>query len=361
MNIPKKFVNKTLHSQVADALRQDIMTIYQPGQKLEGEVKLAQRLGVSPLTLRQAFAVLVHEGLIERRNGSGTYVADDLERPYVAIFTSTSSDLRDTDFQRRIFQICGSLVRERGYSVHLHVLPEGFRAEEWSPFSRRISHGRVCGALFIAIHPGPLATVLAQKDVPYVVTDEGFSHGVLIDSVPAVREGTRYLLERGCRRIALMQWCPYTTPTPEYEAFQAVLAEHHVPVHEKWIRRNVPLRASGAGWEQFREIWTARDEKPDGLLVLDDVLFAEVALGILDSHVKVPDQLQVVTHANKGSPITYPFPVTLLEVDPNEFAGAMTDLLIKLINKEPMETPIKRLHPRLIPAGVRKGELAPVA
>jgi len=48
------FPKKTLHAKVADALRQDIITRYRPGEKLEGEVKLAKRLGVSQITLRQA-------------------------------------------------------------------------------------------------------------------------------------------------------------------------------------------------------------------------------------------------------------------------------------------------------------------
>ena len=52
---------------------------------------------------------------------------------------------------------------------------------------------------------------------------------------------------------------------------------------------------------------------------------------------------------------------TVLEVDPYEYAEAMTDLLIKLIKKEPVETPIRHIYPRLIPAEVRRGELAPVA
>ena len=361
MTIVRKFSNKPLHTQVADALRQDILASYHPGEKMEGEAKFARRLGVSPFTLRQAFAVLAYEGLIERRNGSGTYVAGDLERPYITVFTFFDPNAKATDFQTRIFWLCGSVLRERGYPVRLHVMTEGFQDEEWSPYCRGVAQGRICGALFISLRPGPMATALAEKAVPYVVTGEGFPYGVSLDDPAILREGTRHLLERGCRKIAVLGWNGSQTKDlclQSLASFRALLDESGAAYHAEWLRNAVPPNVPGAGWEQFREIWAARDEKPDGLLVLDDVLFRDVMLGILDSHIQVPEQLQVVTHANKGSGFTYPFPVTTLEIDPDEYVEAMADLLIKLIKKEPMETRMKYIQPHLLLAGEREERLS---
>ncbi len=46
-----------------------------PLQRLPTEVELASRYGVSRLTLRRALAVLQEEGLVDRRQGSGTFVS----------------------------------------------------------------------------------------------------------------------------------------------------------------------------------------------------------------------------------------------------------------------------------------------
>jgi GntR family transcriptional regulator len=59
-----------LHRRIADRLR--AMVAQAPGAVLPGEVELAQRWRVSRATVRQAFAALVHEGLVERRRRVGT-------------------------------------------------------------------------------------------------------------------------------------------------------------------------------------------------------------------------------------------------------------------------------------------------
>jgi len=42
-------------------------------------------------------------------------------------------------------------------------------------------------------------------------------------------------------------------------------------------------------------------------------------------------QLQIAVHANKGSGVSYPFPVSRLEVDLEEWAEGMVQRLIQLM------------------------------
>lgn len=61
-----------------------------PGSRLPGERELSEVLSVQRETVRQAFRMLENQGLIERRHGSGTYVAKPkIERDAGRLFPFT--------------------------------------------------------------------------------------------------------------------------------------------------------------------------------------------------------------------------------------------------------------------------------
>lgn len=61
--------------QIAEALRVRIVSM-DPGARLPSEPQLAKEFGVSRFTVTRAVEVLMEEGLITRRQGSGTFVAE---------------------------------------------------------------------------------------------------------------------------------------------------------------------------------------------------------------------------------------------------------------------------------------------
>lgn len=66
---------KAKYVQLFNQLKENIVRgVYQDGQRLSGENEMAQEFGISRQTVRQALSMLEREGLIERRQGSGTYV-----------------------------------------------------------------------------------------------------------------------------------------------------------------------------------------------------------------------------------------------------------------------------------------------
>lgn len=63
--------------QIHNAIKRDIETgKWAIGDRIPSERKLAVVFGVSRMTLRQAIQTLVDEGILERRIGAGTYVAN---------------------------------------------------------------------------------------------------------------------------------------------------------------------------------------------------------------------------------------------------------------------------------------------
>src|SRR6476661_1945984 len=64
-----------LYQQIETYLRQSIDTgTLAPSTRLPATRQVAQDLGISRITVENAYAALESDGLVERRTGSGTYV-----------------------------------------------------------------------------------------------------------------------------------------------------------------------------------------------------------------------------------------------------------------------------------------------
>ena len=80
-----KEASKPRYLQILDHLRHEIRDgRYQPGDKLPTEVELMAQFGVSRTTVSRALRSLESEGMLMRRQGSGTYVREEIEQEPVA-------------------------------------------------------------------------------------------------------------------------------------------------------------------------------------------------------------------------------------------------------------------------------------
>ena len=84
-------------------------------------------------------------------------------------------------------------------------------------------------------------------------------------------------------------------------------------------------------------MWGATGEKPDGILITNDLLFSGAAQAIRELRIDVPGQLRVATHANRGVAAPRPpFAHVRIEFDPRDFALALVHLLeLRLAGKRP--------------------------
>jgi DNA-binding LacI/PurR family transcriptional regulator len=161
-----------------------------------------------------------------------------------------------------------------------------------------------------------------------------------------VRRSVRHLVGQGCRRIAMLSFAPGAGEV----ALKSALTECGLDYRAEWVRHDLHPMLSGAGWEEFREIWMARREKPDGLIVVDDVLFDEVRIAIQELGLHVPEQLRIVTHANKGAARRYPFAVTEVQIDPERYAESLGGMLLSRLRGEAVEPPTVTLPFEMVEA-----------
>jgi len=88
---------KPLYQQLRDVIRNKIMAgEYAPGTAIPSENELANMYGVHRLTVRNTIEILVDEGLLVTRQGSGIYVVGEKKQMNIDQFPGYKKSLKDT-------------------------------------------------------------------------------------------------------------------------------------------------------------------------------------------------------------------------------------------------------------------------
>ncbi len=114
-----------LYHQLAEQLEQAIRAgTLEPGAEIGNEVRLAERLGVSRPTMRQAILQLVEKGLLVRRRGIGTHVVDAPIARTLKL-TSLFDDLAATNQRPGTVLLCHEVVPAPEEIAQVLTVPAG--------------------------------------------------------------------------------------------------------------------------------------------------------------------------------------------------------------------------------------------
>ena len=109
--------------------------LLRPGERLPSERELAERMGVSRPSLREAIADLQERDLLVSRAGSGVYVADMLEttfsRALINLFATHDEAVFDyVSFRRDLEGMAAERAARFGSDTDLKVIDTVFRKME---------------------------------------------------------------------------------------------------------------------------------------------------------------------------------------------------------------------------------------
>ncbi len=110
------FVNREsfvpIYHQIADYLRNQINEgMYKAGEMLPTEAEIMEKLHVSRTTVRQAFNLLVQEGIVKREPGKGTFVSESRVKSRFSSVDSFSHDIE------RLGKKPGTILLEKNFSI----------------------------------------------------------------------------------------------------------------------------------------------------------------------------------------------------------------------------------------------------
>lgn len=348
----------SLSRQVSEVLRREIGARCRPGDRLPGMRALCRRFGVSINTIGAAIDLLAGDGLVTRRQGSGVFVSSRPPRRRVGILSELNLFHPGIGrFYPAVADALKSRLEERDAAAYLYVgTALGGAAETETTtcpgFWADAAAGRLDGAVILTTKSTAALGKLIQA-CPIPAVGDKTDHTVMLDTAGIVTAAVRRLAGRGCRRLGLLA-------SHVVEPFRQAVGDCGLATDDAWIRHDFNPAIRGSGWDEFREIWRAPGGKPDGLVILDDMLFADAQLAVFELGVRVPADLRLVVQTNRGASPPSRLPIDAIEVDPREMAAALADLLVKRLDGAPFAPVTRMLSFREVPAAVGRRRAAAV-
>ncbi len=304
---------KPKHQEISRQLRADIDAgRHGPDRRLPSEPQLVKRFGVSRPTVARALLDLQHEGLIERRPGSGTYVRAGA--PPAAVASTRQLGLLIPGLgTTEIFElICGelaSLARGQDYSLlwggSTHPGQDTDASLDHAcELVRHFISRRVNGVFFAPYELVPekesvnrrLAEMLRQAGIPVVLLDrdlQSFPNRsdfdlVGIDNVAGGYLLAEHLVKLGCQHIRFVAR-PHSAPTVDARiaGVRESLVRHRLEIDPGWLRIGEPSDA-----RFVRTLMAAR--QADALICANDHTAALLLRALGLAGVRVPRDVRVV-------------------------------------------------------------------
>ena len=247
------------------------------------------------------------------------------------LFAETAAASMGHPFYPAVLQGLGKVAGERRYHMLLSTGAENMTEEAAmrDMADSGFASGLICLATLTAPDENAQKIALPMVEIGHP-TDPEHSYYVDNDNVLAGFEATRYLLERGHRRILFLGFDKrFFMMANRLKGFRQAMAAHQVPVREDWI---VPARMieNALDFTHLGEIFRA-DNHPTAVVSMDDPLSIGLNGFLLTLGLSVPTDVSIVSFNNTQVGQYHSPALTSIDVHPRELGMHAMTLLINII------------------------------
>jgi GntR family transcriptional regulator, arabinose operon transcriptional repressor len=331
------------HEQLRDYVREAIVRgDFQPGDRLPSQNELCTQFGVSPGTVREAIGSLVHEGLVCRSQGKGSYVADRTAVGNIAVVCATHQLASPSGhWYHSLATLARNHIEESGFRS-LVVTGHGDTDEEFMSSMNLLDEEVVSSTLGVLAlsNLGILQSHLSELGVHHVTIELAAAvdrNCVILDYARLTEIAVQELRRHGHHDFALMHSMHPTSrlsgTSSQMGNFVTSLQRSAVGYRED---RLITAEYSLDFWDAYRAFkdWWNRPDRPRAIFFYDDSMFDVAGRAIVDLGIKVPEELAIITHANVGRRFHTNIPVVRIGFDAEEVMDAAWGMLDRLIRGE---------------------------
>jgi len=343
-----------LYRQMCEVLRKEIESQgLAPGTRLPTEKELAERFGVSLITVRGCVGELVREGILIRRQGRGTFVAS--RKPKVTqLIMVIVPDVTDYYCARLITGIQAACA-QYGYELVTGSSHDQAQAER-NLLDRALA--RSVEGLVIVTGRGSFANgylVGNRLYVPLVVIDS-YHPNVEADfyytnDVVGSYEATRHLIKAGYRRIGhLMGPKGHFLAELRLHGYRRAMREAGITVENNWIAE--AGTTTEAGYKALSTL-LRQDLTIDAVFAYNDMVALGAMRALAEIGRRVPQDFGLAGYGNHPVAAYLQPPLTTIDPDLEGVGRRAGQRLLARIRDE-VRGPelIKEICPvRLVPGG----------
>lgn len=336
--------------QLASILRSELSSVARQGGRLPTEAELSRRYHMSRQTVRHALQILTEEGLISRRQGSGSYLSDPSLRqeacPVVIITASPDAytfpkllrDVQDTfsqyNYPTLVFATENKVSREREILQELlsiqisGLLVEPTKSALPTPNDDLYASLTANGVPILFLH-GVYSNL---QDYP-CVSDQNISGGYLL---------TRRLLQKCHTHIAGIFLSDDIRGLQRYQGMVCALRDRNIPIRDEHIfwysTEDHIAMVTGKDLSLLEHILQQCGSEVSAIVCCNDELAYLLVRCLLNSGKTVPEDMAVVSFDDSYYSQMGPVSITSLghgSVRPGQTAA---QLLLDRISGKPVRS-----------------------
>lgn len=295
------------------------------GRRLPPSSELARQLGTSTHTVHTALTGLVKEGLLERRQKSGTSVKGKEARlSCVGLFYGRDFwSLPENDYYIRLHQVLERQLADEGVECRIWIESSTTKRSSFvGPIATAVRNRQV--QAIISPSGGEYLEDIKEFGIPFAIHSVIESPWTVCTDISQMqRLALQWMKDSGCETAGVIsqygrgaKWF--------YDDFQSYAQGLGIRLRPEWILANdqAAPNMTALGDIQFRRLWGMK-KKPDGLFVYHDINARGVINAMSHLDVKSPEDIKLIVHHNIEVPFHQPFPLMTAAISVEEVAAAM--------------------------------------
>lgn len=343
MNQEHSIIRLPLYRQVAAKIREELHD-KRPGDRVATEAEFQKRFGVSLVTIRQALRELEDEGQLERRHGSGTFIPDSrIPRRHVALLLDADpTHPRLSPYFPKMMQELRAVLNERGianrsyYGFGMPTNGHGHGALSCQELLDDVQLKRVHGLIsFFTTRDNSWEEIMRAYKVAILDQEFCWQHGWL-RKTHFIHTALAHLKKTGRRRLAILaSGNPhYPVQAAFYKELSEIAPQYGIQLDERLVDLTASAWQIGMGWERLRDLWRSRQDKPDSLLVMSDMLFADCQKAIME--LGIASSLETIVVSSDAMELRPLFPVQVYRTHTRTSAEQYANTIAAMLTGEPL-------------------------